>query len=817
MKQRVSMGLASASLFIIASAANAQSVGTGAKAQSGLELEEIVVTARRREENVQDVPISMTVLSQDTITKRNIYNAGDLGNFVPSLSTNTNFGPEKSSFAIRGFVQEGKTSPSVAVYFADVVAPRSNGGTTAGNGAGVGSFMDLQNVQVLKGPQGTLFGRNTTGGAILLVPAKPTSRLEGSIEASAGDYNMHRLQGVLNVPVSDAFRIRAAADWNKRDGYLHNHSGIGPDRLGDTNYFAGRLSMVADITSNLENYTILSYSKSNTHGVTPRMFNCNTAAALTSPLAGNACLQVARQDARGDGNWDVESTDPHPEELVKQWQVINTTTWQAADTLTVKNILSYAEYKEAADFSLWGDNLLNPSFLVPFLGPVIPTIKIHPGVTGYTSAQSTFTEELQLQGRSSDDRFKWQAGAYLELSNPLGFSSSFADIFINCSNSIAYQCTNPLGIGSISATNYKDKFDNRGLYTQATYALTDQFSITGGFRYTMDRQTDVNRGVNINFPPSPLSQFTCQNAIKFGAGFPADGPASAICEANFATKSKKPTWLIDFDYKPNEDILIFAKYSRGYRQGGVNPNNLGVETWDPEKVDTYESGIKTSFHGSMPGYFNVVGFYNDFSNQQLSVNSTVAPAFAATVPPIQAVVNAGKSRIWGAEVDAAIKPIEGLKLDAGYTYLNTRLVSITLPTPPIYYQSFNPTAVPGGPLSLSPKNRYTLSATYALPLNESSGTVSLGATYTHTDANEALQQEFSPFLYKIKASNLLNLNADWQSILGQPVDFSLFMTNATNEKLVTFPAGSWETIGADVGHVNQPRMFGARVKYRFGS
>ncbi|MDG2003859.1 MAG: Plug domain-containing protein, partial [Novosphingobium sp.] len=122
----------------------------------------IIVNARRQAENLQDVSISITVLDDEAIAKRNIFNAGELGNYVPSLATNSNFGPEKSSFSIRGFIQEGRTSPSVAVYFADVVSPRANSGTTSGNGAGVGAFMDLENVQVLKGPQGTLFGRNTT-------------------------------------------------------------------------------------------------------------------------------------------------------------------------------------------------------------------------------------------------------------------------------------------------------------------------------------------------------------------------------------------------------------------------------------------------------------------------------------------------------------------------------------------------------------------------------------------------------------------------------------------------------------------------------
>jgi iron complex outermembrane receptor protein len=104
---------------------------------------DIIVTARRSEEKLQDVPISITVMSQEAISKRNITNAGDLGSYVPSLATNENFGPEKSSFSIRGFIQEGRTSPSVGVYFADVVAPRANSGTTSGNGAGVGQFFDL--------------------------------------------------------------------------------------------------------------------------------------------------------------------------------------------------------------------------------------------------------------------------------------------------------------------------------------------------------------------------------------------------------------------------------------------------------------------------------------------------------------------------------------------------------------------------------------------------------------------------------------------------------------------------------------------------
>lgn len=783
---------------------------------------DIIVNARRSEERLQDVPISITVLSQEAISKRNIYNTADLGAYVSSLSVNSNFGPEKASFAIRGFVQEGKTAPSVGVYFADVVAPRANGGTTSGNGAGVGSMMDLQNVQVLKGPQGTLFGRNTTGGAILLVPAKPTDRLEGFVEASVGDYDLRRAQAVINAPLSDTFRVRLAVDRNTREGYLRNRSGIGPDRLGDTDYFAGRLSIVGDLTPDLENYTIFSYSRSKNNGVVPRILGCDTnppAGGLAEALAPLVCLQVARQNARGDGFWDVENTNPHPVQKVEQWQVINTTTWRASDSLTIKNIVSYAEYREASSFSLWGENLVVPNAG----GLILPAITMEPGASGHNSSQSTFTEELQFQGTTFGERLNWQVGAYLEVSEPLGWTSAYADVFIRCADVQTFQCTNPLGFGSVSSTNYRDTFNNKGFYAQATYKLTDRLAVTGGIRYTMDRLTDINRNVNVAVPAPGNPIFTCQNIIKFNNGgnltspLVVDGPNAAQCENVFKIKSNKPTWLIDLEYKPSDDVMLFAKWARGYRQGGINPNNLGIETWGPEKVDTYEIGAKTSFRGAVPGYFNITGFYNDFRGQQLAVNSVIAPAFQGIVPPIQAIVNAGKSRLWGVEVDAAVRPFEGLSLDAGYTYLNTKLQSIAAITPPVFYESLIPSAQEGEALSLSPKHRLTVSGTYTLPLDASIGEVAFGATYTYTAANAAVSKIFSPSYYRIKASNLLNLNVDWKSVLGSPVDLSFFMTNVTNEKLVTFPTGAWQTFGAESGHLNMPRMFGFRARYRFGS
>jgi len=802
---------------------------------------EIVVNARRVAENQQDVSISMTVVQQTELTKRNIVSASELGSFVPSLSTNEQFGPAKASFVIRGFTQEGKTSPSVAVYFADVVAPRSFGGTTSGNGAGIGSLFDLENVQVLKGPQGTLFGRNTTGGAILLVPAKPRDTVEGYVQGSIGNHGMRRADAVVNVPINESIRLRAGVDWQHRDGYVNNKSGIGPKDFNDIGYVAGRLSLVVDLAENLENYTIASFSRSNTNGNVNAVRACTDRNGNTPPLnplfvAAEynvfGCAQIARQQARGDGFWDVENDEDNPYQKIRQWQVINTTTLEASDNLTIKNIISYAEFREAASFSLFGTNHIIPSgYISPFGSRLAPTtINLHPGFDKWQSQQSTFTEELQFVGEAAEGRLRWQAGAYFELSKPLGWNSGNTEIFTSCGGAdfvagtgfntcVPTQIFIPdangipqlTPIGSISSSNVKTTFNNKGIYAQASYIVSEQFTITGGIRYTIDKMTDISENMNIFTLSGGTVIQTCQNQIVFQGLVVTD---QSQCNIPLRDKWKKPTWLLEVNYKPNGDLLIYGKWSRGYRQGSINSNNLGLEVVGPERVDTYEIGAKKTLTGPISGFFNFAGHYSEFRDQQLAVNTVVAPAFQGRVSPAQPIVNAGRSRIWGFEVDAAARLFEGFRLDVGYAYLNTRLQSITPPPVPIFFSQILPASVAGGPLPLAPKHRLTVTATYTLPLDPSIGKVSIGGSYSYTAANNAVSPNASQNFFRLESSNLVNLNLDWEDIGGLPVDVAFFVTNLTNEKRFTYPAGGFTTVGSEGGHLNVPRMYGMRVKFK---
>jgi len=833
------MGLDLARGMMLATTALGAFITTPAFAQDGAEASgsggDIVVTARRVEERLQDVPISITVYNQEAISTRNIVNSADLATYTPSLSVNQRYGPEKASFAIRGFVQDFQTAPSVGVYFADVVGPRGASTTTGGNGVGVGALFDLQNVQVLKGPQGTLFGRNTTGGAVLIVPQKPTDKLEGYVEGSLGNFDMRRFQGVLNIPLADTFKVRLGVDQLKRDGYLINKSGIGPRDLNNTDYIAARFSMVADLTPDLENYLIASYTNSDNNGSTMRLIGCkppnpdlpnNGYVSLQFLTAPQACAQLARQNARGDGFRDVENSAPRSRVKNKTWQIINTTTWRASDSLTIKNIVSYAEQYEDIDYNLAGDNPIG----------IPPAIIIGTTPNYHYGAESTMTEELQFQG--THGRLKWQAGGYYEQSDPIGYGSQSVPLLLSCSDIANYKCNagisfpspnGPIPVSNLGQQYYKWWWRSKGVYAQGSYDITDQLSTTAGIRYTWDSQKNYNSATALWFFQDNVPTAFCNNVIR-NPGPGGTGTTKFInpgdfkeCDLTFEKKSKKPTWTIDLEYKPTSDIMMFAKWSRGYRAGGVNTPFVFYETWNPEKVETYEIGAKTSFRGAVPGYFNITGFYNDFTDQQIQV--TLSQKAGAPVAGGTGIVNAGKSRIWGVEVDGAITLFDSLKIDGGYTYLNTKLIELVgIPAPDLSpwvpgaspWSIVNPTGVVGGPLALSPKHRLQLSATYTLPLDESIGSISFGATWVHTTRQLANSGTLPEFQY-IPTTDLLNLNANWKNVAGQPIDLAFFMTNATNEKFPLNVANFYNSFGGESINPNEPRMWGFRLKYKFGS
>jgi iron complex outermembrane receptor protein len=813
--------------IVLASTAVAGGLSTPAYAQEGrgLMLEEVVVTARRREERLQDVPISMTVFNQQQLDNANIVTAADLATYTPSLQVNTRFGEDSTNFAIRGFSQELRTTASVGVYFAEVVAPRGANTTQSGDGAGPGDLFDLANVQVLKGPQGTLFGRNTTGGAVLLTPVKPTDKFEGYLEASAGNFDMKRLQGVVNIPLADSVRLRLGVDHQKRDGYMENISDIGPDDFADMDYVSLRGSLVWDITDTLENYTIVKWTDSSNNGYPYEVLDCAASGAFAALCQGD--LAQRRAAGANDPN-EVYNFMPKSYSELEQKQVINTTTWQVSDNFTVKNIISYAEFESSQNYALYGTNWQLPVFSPAFQPSGTRHLLFQQvGSRDWPTAdQKTLSEELQFQGVAFDGRFTWQAGLYYEESKPNGNYGSLNPSTLSCdqntilsSDPADWRCNNLLvalgalqqGIPVIPAIRQGGSglsapggvtYENQAAYFQGTYDLTQHWSLTAGVRYTRD-ETDGWTDETVYYFPGSV----------FGEYFAYD-PAITKFEARRpSVSSEEPTWMVSLEYKPVEDVMIYGKYARGYRQGSVNVASVsGWDTHGPEQVDTYEIGAKMAFEGRFPATLSVAAFYNDFQDQQIQFGYLRDNGVGTT-----SILNAGESEITGLELDGTLQLTSNLLFSLSYAYLDTEVKKMHIPTEAEYpegVQIFSgTTTAEGEPLPYTPRHSVVASATYLFPLDPALGDLSASLTYTYSDEMQAVSKATSPYAV-LPSYELFNASVNWKGIAGSPLDAALFVTNLLDEEYLTSLTGNW-TSGFEMGRHGQPRMWGARVRYDF--
>ena len=839
---------------------------------------DIIVTAQRIEQRLQDVPVSVTVLSAEALANNNITSAKDIASFTPSLVTNNRYGADNTTWTIRGFTQEQRTTATVGTYFADVVAPRGSGATQGGDGAGPGYLFDLANVQVLNGPQGTLFGRNSTGGAVLLVPRKPTDRLEGSLEGSIGDYNLRRVQAVVNVPIGDSFRLRLGVDRNKRDGYLTNAGkiGFGPygDAGGSVDYWALRVSAVADLSPDVENYTIINYSHSKSTGLGPKVVSCFNAIA---------CAQVTNENKTGF--WTVSNTVPDAGSNIRTWQVINTTKWQVNDNLTVKNIMSYGEYRGDLNLDLFGQYALVPSSLA--YGSETNAMQVKPfNITHklpgqHTNAQSSFVEEIQIQGKALDGALNYQGGLYLESSQPLGISGIQSTTFTPCADVNTMTCLPFSGggansLGRLSYSSTENSFLGKAAYFQTSYNITDKLTLTGGLRYTWDKMRsifqveDIRLGNTIvasaanpkvfngtTLTANTVADFAvCTNFVSFGPQGSASNPYMPIanrfnmCRQDITAKSAKPTWLLGVDFKPMDDMLLYGKWSRGYRQAGVASFAADqLQAYKAEKVDTYEVGAKLSWRGAMPGYFNVSGFYNDFRDQQIQLGVQCVPTSACAQTTV--IMNVGKSRLSGFEAEFGVKPFSGFQLSASWSHLKTRIIEINGFTDAakaaasinalvtglgLPFNDIRP-PLPGSVLPNSIPDKVVANGSFTLPLPESVGKITLGASWVWQSAYRAVADNATTSFNTqycgtpvatataqpcslvnggvLPKQNYGNININWEGIGGLPIDASAFVTNVSNTKILLH-INSQETQGVRSSNIGEPRMFGFRLKYHFG-
>ena len=802
--------LAGVSAIGLASAAGAQDTPAGgAQAGSDLRYGDIIVTAQRREEAIQDVPIAITAFSNERLQQQNITSGQSLNGVVPSLTV----GPgaqatrEVQGFTLRGIGPKFESPSSVATYLAEVPLPE---GTVTSTQGGPGNFLDLENVQVLAGPQGTLFGRNTTGGAVLLVPHKPTNELEGYVQASYGNYDYFGLEGVVNIPVvNDKLMIRAAASSQDRDGFTRDI--VWNKDRDDLHYYTGRLSILFKPTENITNYLVSYYTKSDNNGVgyVHRGFNIpllQASGACTDVGApGIAPCDVYRrqtqlQDALGKRKvrYNLDQFNK-----IETWGVINKTSFELSEAFTVNNIVSYQRFKNTFEVDEDGTplqvgeigTLRQPNFPIPGL------VEFGIAPNGFSNARSDYgprdnrrqiTEELQLQGNLLDDHLTFTAGGFYYDAKPVSAQRNRA--VFGCPAADTGTCEPFI-------QNYATKNKSKALYAQATLDLgavtpaLEDLRLTGGYRYTWDRVSGFSQW----YAPVGTAAFCI-----LGFTFELD---PAACKKSSDQKFKSPTWTIGADYKPISNLLLYVKASRGYRAGGFSAfaTTAGAQNFGPEKVTTYEAGFKSDWNlGPVPLRLNLAAYKSDYSDIQTPGGTGIG-----TNTQTQG------AKLKGFEADASIRPFQALEIGGNLSYTDGKFEGRVQPFETTDCRGTIPAGQvsnDGCPFAVA-KWIYNIHGSLDLPVPESWGTLNLFANYSHVGTQRVSVTMpggiFAPY-------GVLNLSAKWRNVGGSNFDIEAFGTNVTNKTYQITNSAVFPSIGLWSDVYGEPRMYGLRLRYSFG-
>jgi iron complex outermembrane receptor protein len=772
-------------------------------ASSGLE--EIVVTARRREENAQTVPVSISAFSAEALTNAGVQSTNDLQMLVPGIILNGAGSDANTTYTIRGQGKAviGPGLPSVISYFDEVPLP---------SWGSVLPTFDVSSAQVLKGPQGTLFGRNTTGGAVLVYSTPPSFSLNGYFQAEVGNYADHSFQGAINLPlIQDKLAIRIAGDVERRSGYTTNLlSGQRDDNI-DSDAF--RVSVLFNPLDWLTDTLVYDYYDSSSRtGIVP-----------LHPVLDPA-LAASVAAVQPYGPYTFESLVPSKNEN-KLWGLTNTTKADLG-SLSIKNIFGY---RSTNIFDANGGTGLG-SVPLPLTVPTLGLTAGTPGVlidTVTAHVDRQISDEIQFAGDAFDRSLNWLAGAFYLDDAPNGPDYLVEDLFrpTTPSPTTSFIVNNFLGgiwpIGTAADNLYSDR--SRALFGNLSYSLSklagflDGVTLNAGYRYTWDTEAvcaNSRPAVLLATGQSVVSPYDTLAACRADPGGFVISPANAY-GASFSqsTSNSAPTYTLGVDYKLNDDVFLYFTTRKGYRTGGLNSPSLAgtllepYQDYKPQTVTDYEVGAHTSWSaGDWKGRFNLAAFTGKFSNLQLQATGISAGSLpgitAANTPTNTAVtLNTGSATIEGLELSGLISPFSDLVINYGAAYLNPKYDSLNVP-------SFLTPFFSSGPFTGAPRWSYSADGRYHLPTPDSVD-LYLGAQFYHVD------QEYQGYAL-LPGYSLTNLTLQWANIAHSSVDATLFVNNVANKQYVHNVLLSTSSFGVFSGDYGPPRMYGIRIRYNFG-
>jgi len=745
-------------------------------------IEDIVVMARRSAESQQAVPIAITTVTAQKLTDLNVRDILDIQKVTPGLYVSSSQSTGKARLTIRGQIEVDNRltgERAVGVYIDGVAYPHTYGLTS--------SLIDLSQIEVLKGPQGTLFGKNTTGGAINVTTARPEYNWGGYVDLQYGSYNKMQGLAVVNAPlVDDKLAVRVVGQITSREGYYREADG---HRSSGDHSGYGRVEVRADPASNVRILVSADYARNRDgegHGVL-------TFEALSQPANVAALQSIAAQMGLSPAvpanlttaynafrtYYDAQQINPRLGFGFPRLPAFdNLDTWSVTGNLavdighvTAKSITSYRFLSRAAFYDL--DD-------TPFdLLSQRESSRLH-----------AFSQEFQL---SSIDGvgLDWQAGLYY--SRETGNDTNTSDV---------YDYINP-GRAAIVDTGVVNS--SKAAYAQAVYNITPKWRVTGGARYTRDFKEILSRNridPSLALPPLPGGSAVCAQLT------PAlGGPVFPNCLNTASTTSSKATWLISTDWRPVEHTMLYGSVSKGYKAGGFTPPGTSVfktqaaldaafTPYLPETVTSYEVGFKSDLFDRRLR-INGSAYYLDYTNIQASTREFTNNLL------ISIIHNAASATIYGGELEVTAAPTNNLTLTGSAGYIHAKYNKYVARD-----TAGNVADLSGTPFA-APKWTASAGGTYTIPLSD--GSIRLNANYAWTDDVIFVGTAASLPSVTQKAYGLLDARISWH-IASQGLDVAVFAKNLTDKVYFQNIALAGPI---NIGSLGDPRTFGIQARKTF--
>jgi iron complex outermembrane receptor protein len=786
-----------------------------AAAEDSAKIEEIVVTAQKRAESAQDVGITLNAFSGDELSNKGVATSEDLALYTPGLTVNESAATGVPLYTIRGVgFQDYSTAASstVGLYFDDVAMPY----TVMSRGA----VFDIERVEVLKGPQGDLYGRNTTAGQISYISKLPTKELQGGIKATFSSFKTVDAEGFLSGPLSDTLRARLAfTTTQSSQGWQKSLTRPG-DELGKKNVVALRGLLDADLGP-VNALLRVQYVKDKSDNKANTAYDGRIVglAEMALPYKGLLPYIIAGTEppwySTGDNraaDWTNSYTDPNGvtydlrprrnNDLTSASLKLN---WPLSNSMALTSVTGYDKFKRK-ETNDWDGMPVNDSSNIN------------------TSDIKVFSQELRLSG--TGERLNWVGGLY--------YSTDTVDEFYNY-----FMSDSLFGLGSVEFgampfalspilqlhTLYSQKTSSAAAFGHVEFNVTDKLRLVGGLRYTDEKRKW--RGCTYDAMDSATGTLSSFTNLLFGTtlgpgdcGTIDDDPNSpdyifaliggpdvnnAFHEYRETIHAKK--WMykagVDFHFTP--DIMAYASISHGFKSGGFNGANsnttLQLKGYKPEELDAYEIGLKSTLFDQKL-QMNLSTFYYDYKNKQ---EGDLAVTFVGN---ISGLTNVPKSRIYGAEADLQLAPVRGLMVNLGAAWLSTRVQEWMATSNSSVWPDVVRFDASGIELPSSPRWQLNGGVEYSHDLaNNIKGFIGIDGNYKGSTTGGAVGMQGATAAYSVYNARLGFGNADdtWSVTLWSRNLFDKYY----------YPAAYQGGNGPYIRSVGMPRTVGLSGEYRF--